>query len=190
MAGTNPPWTEERKALVTKLWLDGKSASECAAILGEGATRNSVIGQVTRMKLAKHGPTAVKKARLRTMEVNGTADAVKASKRRRPQPAPRENTAAVTRIDRRRDAKLPTPNRLAQLADDAPAPIAVRGRAWEALAGTSPKPLGLHHEGECRWPIGDPLEAGFAFCCAPVQVVKEKERPYCQPHEQLFKRIV
>lgn len=28
MGGANLPWTEERKEMVKKLWLDGKSATE------------------------------------------------------------------------------------------------------------------------------------------------------------------
>jgi len=44
-------WTEERVALLTKLWADGLSASQVAAELG-GVTRNAVIGKVHRLGLS------------------------------------------------------------------------------------------------------------------------------------------
>jgi GcrA cell cycle regulator len=44
-------WTEERVALLTKLWADGLSASQIAAELG-GITRNAVIGKVHRLGLS------------------------------------------------------------------------------------------------------------------------------------------
>src|SRR5674476_1361862 len=50
--GENPmSWTDERVALLTKLWADGLSASQIAAELG-GITRNAVIGKVHRLGLS------------------------------------------------------------------------------------------------------------------------------------------
>ena len=46
-------WTDERVALLKKLWMEGLSASQIAAELGEGVTRNAVIGKVHRLKLYK-----------------------------------------------------------------------------------------------------------------------------------------
>lgn len=45
-------WTDERKALVTKLWAEGLSASQVAEELG-GVSRNAVIGLVHRMGLPR-----------------------------------------------------------------------------------------------------------------------------------------
>src|SRR5690606_22720736 len=45
-------WTDERVELLKKLWLEGLSASQIAGILGEGVTRNAVIGKVHRLKLS------------------------------------------------------------------------------------------------------------------------------------------
>lgn len=44
-------WTDERIALLTKLYTDGLSASQIAAELG-GITRNAVIGKVHRLGLS------------------------------------------------------------------------------------------------------------------------------------------
>lgn len=43
-------WTEERVALLKRLWADGLSASQIADRIG-GITRNAVIGKVTRLGL-------------------------------------------------------------------------------------------------------------------------------------------
>ena len=51
-------WTDERVELLKKLWMEGLSASQIAAELGEGVTRNAVIGKVHRLKLsARAKPT-------------------------------------------------------------------------------------------------------------------------------------
>ena len=45
-------WTDERVELLSKLWQDGRSASQIAGELGLGVTRNAVIGKVHRLGLA------------------------------------------------------------------------------------------------------------------------------------------
>ncbi|MGE0044351.1 MAG: GcrA family cell cycle regulator, partial [Hyphomonadaceae bacterium] len=44
-------WTDERVALLKKLWAEGHSASQIAKQIG-GVTRNAVIGKVHRLGLA------------------------------------------------------------------------------------------------------------------------------------------
>jgi len=56
-------WTDDRVALLSKLWADGLSASQIAAELG-GVTRNAVIGKVHRLGLsgrAKPANTSMKR---------------------------------------------------------------------------------------------------------------------------------
>jgi GcrA cell cycle regulator len=48
-----PTWTEERVELLKKLWAAGRSASECAELIGADLTRNSVVGKVHRLKLVQ-----------------------------------------------------------------------------------------------------------------------------------------
>ena len=56
-AGTDKmPWTDERVELLKKLWTDGLSASQIAARLGMGVTRNAVIGKVHRLNLSGRQP--------------------------------------------------------------------------------------------------------------------------------------
>ena len=45
-------WTDDRVELLSRLWLEGKSASMIASALGGGLTRNAVIGKVHRLGLA------------------------------------------------------------------------------------------------------------------------------------------
>jgi GcrA cell cycle regulator len=45
-------WTDERVALLKKLWGDGRTAAEIARSLGAGFTRNAVIGKAHRLKLS------------------------------------------------------------------------------------------------------------------------------------------
>ena len=48
-------WTDERVELLKKLWSEGLSASQVAAELGPGITRNAVIGKVHRLGLERRG---------------------------------------------------------------------------------------------------------------------------------------
>jgi len=45
-------WTDERVQTLTRLWLDGQSASQTARALAGGVTRNAVIGKVHRLGLS------------------------------------------------------------------------------------------------------------------------------------------
>lgn len=55
-------WTEERVALLKKLWEDGRSASQIAEAMGD-VTRNAVIGKAHRIGLkARPSPIRRQKA--------------------------------------------------------------------------------------------------------------------------------
>jgi hypothetical protein len=63
-------WTEERTELLCELWRSGLSSSQVAARIGDGITRNAIIGKVHRMKVKRskghevriklHGPKRVR----------------------------------------------------------------------------------------------------------------------------------
>ena len=58
-------WTEERVDQLKTLWTEGLSASQIARVLGEGITRNAVIGKVHRLGLAGRAtPSRVDRPRL------------------------------------------------------------------------------------------------------------------------------
>lgn len=52
-------WTDEKVDLLKKFWEEGLSASQIAAKIGDGVTRNAVIGKAHRLGL-KARPSPVK----------------------------------------------------------------------------------------------------------------------------------
>jgi GcrA cell cycle regulator len=58
-------WTDDRVDQLKSLWTEGLSASQIARVLGEGITRNAVIGKVHRLGLAGRAtPSRVERPRL------------------------------------------------------------------------------------------------------------------------------
>jgi GcrA cell cycle regulator len=155
-------WTEERIALLQKLWGQGYSASQIAGQL-QGVTRNAVIGKIHRLG-KRPDPSAV---RTRSAPVAGH---------------PRRRPAAV---EARRTT--PQPPVLTQpLAQARPEPQQPDWAVRPFRRPTTPSEPGLAtcatlEAKMCRWPIGDPDEAGFSFCGQAA----EGPRPYCQGHARL-----
>lgn len=83
-------WTDERVALLKRLWGEGKTAAEIAKLIG-GVTRNAVIGKAHRLKLS---------GRVSPIQENGS----KASPVSR---APRKTTEPRTRKVTTRDIIAP-----------------------------------------------------------------------------------
>ena len=77
-------WTDERVALLKKLWGEGKTAAEIAKELG-GVTRNAVIGKAHRLKLSN---------RLSPIQQNNKKPVVKVVEDK-PQPRKVANDTAV-----------------------------------------------------------------------------------------------
>ena len=50
-------WNTEREKKLKELWTKGHSGSKIARILGNGATRNSVLGKAFRLKLESRAPS-------------------------------------------------------------------------------------------------------------------------------------
>lgn len=80
-------WTDERISLLKDLWDKGLSASQIAGELGEGVTRNAVIGKAHRMGLSS-----------RPSPVKGEASSAEAAPPRRA-PAPKKENKKVTLLD-------------------------------------------------------------------------------------------
>lgn len=128
-------WTDERVTLLKRLWTEGLSASQIAGRLGNGVTRNAVIGKISRLNLAQRArPSTPRKSpierakRVRpTVSVTPRAPQVKAQPIE-PQPRP-----------------VPQPEPL-KLSEDGRVTI-------------------LHlSDKTCKWPIGDPGAEDFCFC--------------------------
>jgi GcrA cell cycle regulator len=172
-------WTDERVDLLSRLWLEGRSASQIATALGAGLTRNAVIGKVHRLGLAgriKAPPAA------RTQEGGSAADSLEAV-----------NQAAAPRRAAPR-AGVATANGIAVSARAVHGNTALAVSEMIAAAPHTARapedvvvPLSLKvtivelRESMCKWPLGDPSSPDFRYCGSPAQ----SATPYCQYHGKL-----
>ena len=149
-------WPDERVEVLKTLWMDGLSASQIAARLGDGITRNAVIGKVHRLGLSGRGsPTRVAKPRAR---------------RPRQPSAPKKMATGS-------DAFKPKVS-LARVQKREPAPEPIR--LVDIPEGERIGILGLTDQ-TCRWPLGDPGTEDFCFCGHTPQV----GTPYCDYHAEI-----
>ena len=184
-------WTEERVERLSTMWLEGRSASQIAAELGEGVSRNAVIGKVHRLGLSGRAvPPAGDGAPLRTREVPPPEARVEAAAL--PDAAPVALAEPVLAAAPSEDAAIHAIDDVAAVIDSAPEPItfdlpALRAAPSLRAAKASALPISdrvtiLELSGSmCRWPIGDPTSADFRFCgCRAVGTL-----PYCQDHARV-----
>lgn len=143
--GFNMGWTEERVALLRKLWAEGLSASQIAKQL-TGVTRNAVIGKVHRLGLA------------------GRATPSRPAKRPVRASRPRVIGPSAPRL------RMPSLTPSVVIPDLEPMKLE-DGRAATVLT---------LNESMCKFPIGDPTDATFAFCGRASSC-----GPYCQDHARL-----
>jgi GcrA cell cycle regulator len=176
-------WTDERIALLTKYWQEGRSASQIAEALGEGLTRNAVIGKAHRLGLASR-PSPLKGG-------DGGADEAPRA-RKKAEPAAAAAAAPVAAGDAKPaavDAMVPVDLVAAPVVEPsvaAPAPQAAARKetkgATKGAAKGSAKPARVTlldlNDRICKWPIGHPDEPDFHFCGKPVS----PGFPYCGEH--------
>ncbi len=149
-------WTDERVEHLSKLWLEGRSASQIAGELGMGVTRNAVIGKVHRLGLAGRAkaasttPTLTARVKTRTT-INAAPETVEAGE---PVVVP--------------------------LRTFVPAVSQPSGEV--ALPPTERVTIMELRESSCRWPMGDPSNSEFRFCGAKTGV---GSGPYCPAHARL-----
>lgn len=167
-------WTPERSELAGRLWVEGKSATEIAKVLGEGITRSAVIGMVSRMKLPPRSPAAMPKI------VKGTKVP---DKYKRPHP-PKE---AKAKPEPKPKSKPRAPKLWVPLGPKPDLPAEVEARK-EVLAKITEKAMtafegetaGVHiadlERHHCRWPIGE------GYCGKPRQFMDVQTAPYCAFH--------
>lgn len=165
-------WTDERIALLKQYWEEGRSASQIAELLGEGLSRNAVIGKAHRLGLAS------RPSPLKTGEPKAEPKARPEPKAAAPKPAaPRPAPAAPAPAPVQAQAPVrPTPAPVAQPVAAEPMPQAIRSSAPRAKGGRVTL-LDLNDR-ICKWPIGHPDEPDFHFCGKPVN----PGFPYCSEH--------
>lgn len=159
-------WNDERVDLLSKMWLEGRSASQIATELGGGVTRNAVIGKVHRLGLSGR---ATKVAAPVTAN-DGTAETVV---RLRPKPSGKVDDRAAAPLDDLVPATVaPVSSVLASRqggGKDVVIPISDRVTIMD-LRDTM-----------CRWPIGDPTNPEFRYCGSRSGPLG----PYCSEHARL-----
>ncbi len=133
-------WTDARIDLLRTSWESGMTASQIAEVLGEGVSRNAVIGKAHRLGL-----------QARPSPVKGGGEAmvaeVVAESKAKPVVAARPAPAVV-------------PPRTA------PAPVAKKAKP--AVPGKPARTTLLDlSEKVCKWPIGHPGDSDFHFCGKP-----------------------
>jgi GcrA cell cycle regulator len=146
-------WTDDRVELLTKLWGEGLSASQIAAALGGGVTRNAVIGKVHRLGLSGRAKS-------------GSATPARVAKPR-PQtaPGPIPDALAIAAREGAPLSRLPSPPE-PRSTDEVEIPVSQRVSILEL------------RDSMCRWPIGDPSKPDFAFCGGRAVA----GLPYCGHH--------
>jgi GcrA cell cycle regulator len=162
-------WTEQRIEVLRKLWGQGQTASQIAAILG-GITRNAVIGKAHRLGLTGRPSPIKREAGASPQPRRRTAAA---PTRRLPgsgqpgglhgQPLPQTHGASSVPQQARMQTPMTPAARETQMAPAKPA-------APRVSAHTGSK--------TCSWPMGDPKQSGFHFCGEPAEMGK----PYCHQH--------
>jgi GcrA cell cycle regulator len=156
-------WTDERVEQLKQHWTDGKSASQIAGLLGDGITRNAVIGKVHRLGLAGRAKSPSSSA-LRPRRSAPSPAAHHPVARRLPPAAPR--------IVRTATALAITPEAITEaepeVFENVVVPMSLRVTIIELK------------EAMCRWPLGDPTTAEFRYCGSPVA-----SGPYCAYHGRL-----
>ena len=165
-------WTDERVERLSRLWLEGLSASQIAADLGEGVSRNAVIGKVHRLGLSGRSTSPSSEAAIVEIEMQAEPAFVADS-----------STAAmdVGQIDEEEDLPIDLPIEI----EAAPVPLAIDLSALRPRDAALPQPgrvtmleLGATM---CRWPLGDPTSAEFRFCgCRATSGL-----PYCPEHARV-----
>lgn len=162
-------WTEERVAVLKKLWAEGHSASQIAKQLG-GVTRNAVIGKVHRLGLSGRAtPSRPVKRPPRLARPKPTfAAAPQAAATAPAAPAPVAATAA--------SAPLPGLSQDAPMSEER-APATLAPLPPLPMADGAPATILTLRDSMCKWPIGDPADPKFAFCGRKADC-----GPYCAEH--------
>lgn len=157
-------WNDERVEMLRKLWQDGLSASQIAAELANGITRNAVIGKVHRLGLsgrAKAPAQAAPRAR-------------PAAKPARTSSAPAPRTHAPIMRGNLAYALAPrvmeAPPQPKALLEEVVIPMSERVTIMEL------------RESMCRWPMGDPATPEFRYCGGDAPI---GEGPYCKFHARV-----
>ena len=190
-------WTSDRVKLLTILWQKGNSASQIATELGEGVSRNAVIGKIHRLGLSQRSEGNNDKYNIR----NSRRTSNKSPLGETISPDISDHTSLNAKIEKKKGRKkvertsnkslkaLENSNKNEKISGSmltkSPEPIGTSELDKKALADMiklekRAKKLNLMEltERTCKWPIGDPATDKFWFCGHQA----ENGKPYCSTH--------
>ncbi len=153
-------WTDERIETLRTMWADGSSAKTIAGVLGEGVTRNAVIGKIHRLGLSERTK----------VEEGGIVKSKPSHTTRKAQPAGpivQGNTVLAPKLELQTHI---APQRQVQVAESVVVPMCESISIMELRETT------------CRWPLGDPMTADFSYCGAKSPF---GAGPYCAAHARI-----
>ncbi|MBR64480.1 MAG: GcrA cell cycle regulator, partial [Rhodobacteraceae bacterium] len=176
-------WSDERVAILKKMWLEGSSASEIAKELGN-ITRNAVIGKVNRLGMSNRDTNNLKSG-------SSTSNAKKSVRRGRPPKVNKEekkrgrphklkdpgdfpgtldgkekSTTSSGKEMRLDDSKIKAVSDLNEETSQNILKVEMKSKKISLMELT---------ERTCKWPIGDPATDTFWFCGHE----SEPGKPYC-----------
>ena len=197
-------WTSERVELLTKLWKEGNSASQIAKEMGQGVSRNAVIGKIHRLGLSERNgnyrnsnntqkiKNNVDQALKKTFSVSNKNNAiitdgkieldvkiVKKRGRKPGQKSAKKNLGVNNKISSKID-EIISENIFVQKEINTSSELEKKALASMKAFEKKAKKINLMEltEKTCKWPIGDPATDEFWFCGHQA----EHGKPYCETH--------
>ncbi len=188
-------WTDERVKKLTLLWKSGNSASKIAVELGEGVSRNAVIGKIHRLGLSERGSglgtKGTKKSSKHQSDNVSTADKSsndfildsnfeQSAKRKGKKRGRKPSFKKLSNNENISDSISKINYNLLSEGGELEAEIDQNTLANKIKVEKNAKKLSLLEltEKTCKWPIGDPATSEFWFCGHP----SEQGKPYCETH--------
>ena len=188
-------WTEERVKKLTLLWKSGNSASKIAVELGEGVSRNAVIGKIHRLGLSERGSglsaKGTKKSSKQLSDNITTADKSsidlkldpnleQSSKRKGKKRGRKPSIKKLINNENISDSISKVYDNFLSESGELEVDIDQITLANMIKIEKNAKKLTLLEltEKTCKWPIGDPATSEFWFCGHP----SEQGKPYCETH--------
>ena len=188
-------WTDERVKKLTLLWKSGNSASKIAVELGEGVSRNAVIGKIHRLGLSERGsglgPKGTKKSSKNQSDNLSSTDKSpnhlisdpkfdQSEKRKGKKRGRKPSTKKLLDNENASDSSANINYDLSSESGELEVEIDQVTLANILKIEKNAKKLSLLEltEKTCKWPIGDPATSEFWFCGHP----SEQGKPYCETH--------
>ena len=188
-------WTDERVKKLTLLWKSGNSASKIAVELGEGVSRNAVIGKIHRLGLSERGTGSGIKGSKKSSKHHSDNISVadknpndlildpnfeQSAKRKGKKRGRKPSTKKLLDNENASDSSANINYDLSSESGELEVEIDQVTLANILKIEKNAKKLSLLEltEKTCKWPIGDPSTSEFWFCGHP----SEQGKPYCETH--------